>query len=290
MTEFFRKIHSDNFRWNDSLPVVFFLTFMLNVLGSLLGEQISFFMLSPFKSDLADTLQYYLWFIGIWVVFLLYFSTGANRFMFGIIGKGMQGNRLRNIIVGLFFGYLMNTLCVAVAVYHGDIHIYFEGTEILGLVILFLAVFMQSAAEELMYRGFMYQRLRRGYRNPAVAIMGNSLFFAGVHIFNPGVSFQAIMNITLMGIFFSLLVYYFDSLWMAMAAHTAWNYTQNIVFGLPNSGLVSKFSLFKLDAASARTSFAYDVNFGIEATTLAACVTVFICAVIIFTCRRDRMM
>ncbi len=34
-----------------------------------------------------------------------------------------------------------------------------------------------------------------------------------------------------------------------MGVHMAWNYTQNIIFGLPNSGIVSGFSLFKLDAA-----------------------------------------
>ncbi len=289
MTELFRKIHSDNFRWNDSLPVVFFLTLVLNILGSLLGEQISFFILNPIKSDLADTLHVYLWFIGIWVVFLLYFFTGPNRFMFAVLGKGLQGNRLRNIGIGLFFGYIMNALCIALAVFHGDIHLYFEGASFFGLLIIFLVVFMQSAAEELMYRGFIYHRLKAGYRSPIVAIAGNALFFAFVHIFNPGVSLHAIINIVLMGILFSLMVYYFDSLWMAMAAHTAWNYTQNIIFGLPNSGIVSKFSLFKLEAANARNSFAYDVNFGVEATTVATIVIVITCAIIIFTFRKDEI-
>ncbi len=287
MKELFRKIHSDNFRWNDSLLIVFFITFTLNVAGSLVGNPISALILSSINSDLADTLHLYLWFIGIWVVFLLYFLTPRNRFMFGVIGKGLKGNDFKRLLMGLFLGYIMNTLCVMAALIHGDIHLYFEGAGLFGLTILFLAVFMQSAAEELMYRGFLYHRLRAGYRNPIVAIAGNSLFFAFVHIMNPGVSFLAIMNIFLMGIFLSLIVYYFDSLWMAMAAHASWNYTQNIIFGLPNSGLVSKFSIFKLDAANARGSFAYDVSFGIEATAVAACVILFTCVLIVFTYRKN---
>jgi hypothetical protein len=55
-------------------------------------------------------------------------------------------------------------------------------------------------------------------------------------------------------------------MWMAIAVHTAWNFSQSIVLGLPNSGIVFDFSIFKLDAASARNSFAYHVNFGIEGT------------------------
>ena len=56
-----------------------------------------------------------------------------------------------------------------------------------------------------------------------------------------------------------------------MAVHAAWNFTQNILLGLPNSGSVFEFSIFKLDAASARNSFAYDINFGIEGT-LVSCI------------------
>ena len=49
-----------------------------------------------------------------------------------------------------------------------------------------------------------------------------------------------------------------------MGIHTGWNFTQNLLFGLPNSGLVSEASVFGLDAASARNSFVYNVDFGVE--------------------------
>ena len=49
-----------------------------------------------------------------------------------------------------------------------------------------------------------------------------------------------------------------------MGVHTAWNFTQNFLFGLPNSGLVSEASIWGLDAASARDSLVYNVAFGVE--------------------------
>ncbi len=78
---------------------------------------------------------------------------------------------------------------------------------------------------------------------------------------------------------FSAMVYYLDSLWMAMAAHAAWNFTQNFIFGLPNSGTVYDFSIFKLNAATARTSLCYNVEFGVEGSVTA--VVVFAAAVVI---------
>jgi uncharacterized iron-regulated membrane protein len=36
------------------------------------------------------------------------------------------------------------------------------------------------------------------------------------------------------------------------------------VFGLPNSGIVSKYSVFKLEAASARDGIFYNTSFGVE--------------------------
>ena len=92
----------------------------------------------------------------------------------------------------------------------------------------------------------------------------------------------AIVNIALMGILCSFICYYMDSLWCAMALHTAWNYTQNIILGLPNSGVVSILSIFKLDASTALDSFAYNVGFGVEGTVVSAIVQIAAIALIYY--------
>ena len=85
-----------------------------------------------------------------------------------------------------------------------------------------------------------------------------------LHIPNPGFTAKAGSQIFLIGVIFSLLVYYYDSLWAAIWFHTSWNFTQNIIFGLPNSGIVSEYSIFKLEAVTAQSGLFYDVKFGVE--------------------------
>ncbi|MCR4764422.1 MAG: CPBP family intramembrane metalloprotease, partial [Lachnospiraceae bacterium] len=48
--------------------------------------------------------------------------------------------------------------------------------------------------------------------------------------------------------------------------HSAWNFSQNIIFGLPNSGNILGFSIGKLDTSAIGNSFFYNPNFGVEAT------------------------
>ena len=103
---------------------------------------------------------------------------------------------------------------------------------------------------------------------------------------NPGFTAIAGSQIFLVGFVFSLLVYYYDSIWAAFWFHTAWNYTQNIVFGLPNSGIVSEYSIFKLEAASARNGLFYNVNFGVEGSIGSSLVLAVVIIIILVINRK----
>lgn len=191
-----------------------------------------------------------------------------NRPILQAVGTKPQGNNWKYLLFGLVLGFALNGFCILIAWLHHDIVLTYDAIHPLWFVVVFLTVFIQSSAEELLCRGFLYQKLRRSYKNPVVAIVGNALLFALLHLANDGVTVLSVLNIFLVGILFSLMVYYMDSLWCAFAVHTAWNFTQNILFGLPNSGINVPYSVFKLDAATARDSFAYNVGFGIEERSL----------------------
>ena len=64
--------------------------------------------------------------------------------------------------------------------------------------------------------------------------------------------------------------------------HTGWNFTQSILFGLPNSGVVSAYSVFRLDAASARDGFFYTVNFGVEGSLGSVIILGAVAALILY--------
>ena len=214
--------------------------------------------------------------VGVWLVFVAYMMfTQKNRPILSWLGSRAEGNRLSMFALGLLIGFVLNGFCAMVALLHGDICLRFDGVDLLPTVILFVGVLIQSSAEELACRVFMYQRLRGAYARPAVALVGNPALFAVLHLMNSGVTALSVLNIFLVGLLFSMCVYYFDSFWMVAAIHTSWNFTQNILLGLPNSGNVVPFSIFKLEGAA--DSLAYNVGFGIEGTALACVVLVAAC-------------
>lgn len=271
------KKQSAKRKLSDNLLALYFLTLLLILLGQNLGMLV-YLIPHMTNTDAGATIAMYLSFIGIWILAVAYMRfTKKNRPILEAIGKKASGNNWKNLLFGFFIGFGLNGICILAAWLHKDISLYYDSFQPLYFVLIFLAVFVQSSAEELICRGFLYQRLRRSYRHPAVALIGNSMFFAVLHLMNDGITVLSVLNIFIVGILFSFMVYYMDSIWCAMAMHTAWNFTQNILFGLPNSGIVSLYSVFRLEASTANNSFAYNVGFGIEGTLFADVILLLAC-------------
>lgn len=258
-----------------TLPLLCIETLPMMALGELIGMSVRLLpkaFPSLGGSDAWTTGADYAEFWGIWLVVILVLCLiRKNRPILEAIGRKGRGNTPPFLLLGVLLGFGMNALCVLLATLTGSINIFFSSFHIISFLLLFVAVFLQSGAEELVCRGFLYQRLRRAYKSPLVAIIGNSLFFAFLHIFNDGAGFAGILNTFVIALLLSLIVCYTGSFWCASAVHTAWNFTQNILFGLPNSGNVMPYSVFKLnDGAS--DSFFYDRAFGIEGSLFSSIV------------------
>lgn len=220
------------------------------------------FAVTGFDSDTV----LYLAFIGIWILFFLVTLIPYYRHLRKTVFYSKNGNTITSFIIGILVGFALNAGCILAAIVNKDIYLSKRGEPILALAVMFVFVLIQSGAEEILTRGFLFQLLYDKFGKAWVAIAGNALLFSLLHICNQGVTVMAVLNIFIIGIFFSIIRYYTKSLWCCIAIHTAWNYSQNIVFGLPNSGFVSAFSYLKLDASNARNSFFYNVGFGIEGT------------------------
>ena len=263
-----------------SFTDTFFITAILTVallsVGQVVGFVIWRLLPLPAGSPVVETGFLYYVDVGVWLVFVAYMMfTQKNRPILSWLGSRAEGNRPSMFALGLLIGFVLNGFCALVALLHGDIRLRFDGVDLLPTLILFVGVLIQSSAEELACRVFMYQRLRGAYARPAVALVGNPALFAVLHLMNRGVTALSVLNIFLVGLLFSMCVYYFNSFWMVAAIHTSWNFTQNILLGLPNSGNVAPFSIFKLEGAV--DSLAYNVGFGIEGTALACVVLVAAC-------------
>lgn len=277
MKNFFKKIHTEQFRWYDSALIVLPLSGIIMILSlGYLGELLTLPIARLCETDETGFWQVfcsYFQFIGVWAAFLLLcLIFKRNRPILKTLWTAPKGNNIRFFGIGLLIGFGLNMICAIAAILNKNIALYYDSFHFVRLLLLLFAVFVQSSAEELVCRGFIYQSLKRGYRHPAVAIILNALLFTVMHLLNPGVGIIPLLAILAAGLLFSLMVYYMDSIWCAMAAHTAWNYTQNVILGLPNSGIVTPVSVFKLDAASATNSLVYNTEFGLEGTPMAIAV------------------
>ena len=235
------------------------IAFLLMLLGQILGELVMFALRNvlPPLAGSTEFLFTYLSFIGIDAIVLLYCALCEKevfRSFFGAAHGGQRGNTLKMFLWGILIGFAANGLCILVAWLHGDLDFSLGEFPVLYLLV-------QSGAEELVTRGYMLGALKQRY--PAwVAIGVNALLFAALHLANPGFTLMSFLSIALIGLALSLIAHYMDSLWMCITIHTAWNFTQNFLFGLPNSGIVAERSVLHLEAA--RSTFFYDAAFGVE--------------------------
>lgn len=289
----FGKIYNKKINFFDLCIVLIISSYILITLGEIVSR---LGLILPMRSLIINDetgffsiFFMYASFIGIWIVVLLWCRISKkSRPILSVLWTKPRGNNIKMLLLGLLIGFGTNMLCASSALIHKDIHIYYDSFHPVKLLVLFIAVFVQSSAEELLCRGFLYQRLRRTFRHPAVAIIVSSAFFGILHIFNKGVTALAIVDIIVTGVFFAFMVYYMDSIWCAFGVHTAWNYTQNIILGLPNSGNVTPFSIFKLDAASARDSLFYNVGFGVEGTYFSVAVLAIGALVVYLIYRKNK--
>ncbi len=262
---------------------------LIALLGQIAGDFLVGLAIKGFGITDASTLFLfmYLSMIGVDLLVLLY-TLLCERPIFLSFGRrgpnGGTGNTWKNFGLGLLVGFAMNALCILAAWLHGDLDFSVGRFRPLYLLAALVCVCVQSGAEELVTRGYMMGAIRDRY-NVWVAAAVNSLFFGALHLLNPGITVLSFVNIVAVGLALSVVMIKLESLWFCIAMHTAWNFSQSIFFGLPNSGIVSEGSLFHLEAA--RGSVLYSAAFGVEGaiTTTLVLLVLVLCVLL---CKRRK--
>ena len=211
-----------------------------------------------------------------------------NRFLLDIAKPTRERRSISHLGIGLLLGFLTNFFCIVCALLHGDIKLSFgfSANQIPLMLFALLCVFFQSASEELWCRDFMMYRINVHY--PLwVGIVVNAIAFGALHSFNDGITALAMADLIICGLAYSLLCWYTGSIWTCFGIHTMWNFTQNFIFGLPNSGLVSECSIFHLDAANGMSNLIYSYEFGVEGALPAVFVDLLIAVVILYLAKKN---
>ena len=145
----------------------------------------------------------------------------------------------------------------------------------LALVGGFIGFLIQGPAEEILFRGYMLENIRAEW-GVRVAVVATSIAFAVAHLPNPAFGVLPFVNLMLFGIAAGLYKVNLDSnlLWGIFAIHTVWNWLQQVVFGLPNSGFAAApaYSLFVVSPNSALPDLFWGGGFGPEGTFAATLV------------------
>ena len=161
---------------------------------------------------------------------------------FRVLGLGTGPRVPRELGAGLALGVgsVALTVLVLVAVgayrYAGD-----EGGMAGWLAVSatsLAAVAIPAAAEEAMFRGYLFRTLVDG-AGAGVAIAITSVLFTLAHGSNPNVTGLGLVNILLAGMLLAVAVLRTGSLWFASTLHLGWNWVMAGPLDLPVSGLAS---------------------------------------------------
>jgi len=175
------------------------------------------------------------------------------------------------VLVGTIFSFIFSYLGLIKLKYVG-----FDSKDYFPLLAIgFIGVFIQAGAEELFFRGYLTQFLRRISKQPFFFIMIQALVFAYPHIGNVAnyhSSLWVMMPYFIMGVLFGWVAYKTGSLWMSLGLHWGNNLSGMVLIGVKEDVLktVAPF-IIELPSLEMVTL----INF-LQAVIIIACVHFFI--------------
>lgn len=144
-------------------------------------------------------------------------------------------------------------------------------------------VFVPAAMhEELVFRGYVFQRIRAW--NRGIAIVGSALIFALLHAGNRGITPVAVTSLIIAGILLALAYERYERLWFPIGIHIAWNVISGPILGYDVSGFIPSHEIFR--TVGGGNVLVTGGTFGIEGSVVSVVVEAFAVAVLL---RLNRM-
>lgn len=188
-----------------------------------------------------------------------------------VFTRGDFQRRLRSLLAGLLIGFFANGLISLLAGLTGAVNISFQSFNFY-LILILPFVFIQCTCEEVLLRGYVPVYLKDRHDWSSIAFVSGTLFifhhYRNLEYF--GFSSAFCVNVFLTGVMLYLMVLVNGNFWICCGFHTAWNYTQQCLFGLPNSGQSSSFALFH--GTESKDTFFYNSVYGNEGSWMTTIV------------------
>lgn len=179
-----------------------------------------------------------------------------------------------------FFGVVVGLMALAGCYRISEVHF-----NLLGQAEWFLFFLMVATFEEIIFRGVLF-RLIDDRWNTAVALIISALLFGAMHLPNPGATAWSAVAIAIeAGLLLGAAYKFKGTLWLPIAIHWAWNYTQGNILGFAVSGETVSEKLFS--AIITGPEWITGGSFGAEASVPAVVVGLLLTIVLLFNCKRD---
>jgi uncharacterized protein len=143
---------------------------------------------------------------------------------------------LRDCALGLVLGPIMFLVILLLLQAAGWASVEAGTIGVQGLLTAFVTYVLVGFSEEVLARGWIFQVLERG-RGTTVAVLGSAAIFAVLHAFNPGFGLTALLGLFLAGLLFAQAYVVTRQLWLPIAFHLSWNFSEGPLFGFPVSGM-----------------------------------------------------
>lgn len=168
----------------------------------------------------------------------------------------------------LFIGFFLS---VAIPIFlYFILYIYNNGvfvrnsTNLIEQIGYMFSILILATCEELICRFILLEKFCTK-TSKFISILISSLFFMGLHLANPGLTFISILNLFLFGTLLSLIYFKTKDVLLISLIHFGWNYTNGCIIGSNVSG-VEFPSIFKY--LGGQSTFLDGGKFGIEGSPL----------------------
>ncbi len=275
-------------QWIESAVGTFVLVYGLHYLGYFLRARYFTWLDGlALEGALGHALQYlgHMIFLVIMVLYVL--AVKKDRRYLTVLFRDKPGRSLKFALLGAVTGLVMMSICILAATLNGNLTIQpGAGISFPLLLLSIAAVIIQASVEELESRSLVFGRMRDQGVPLVAALVISSFFFTYLHAANPGFGLLPLLSIFAVGILYALCYHYFGNLWFVCMAHMMWNFTQDFIFGLPDSGKPAALSFF--NTVTKGSGFFYDEVFGIEGSWMTILVNAVACVIVVLIGRRRR--
>ena len=181
-------------------------------------------------------LLYYLCLDGFALALSAAFLCGLEGRRFNMLGLSFDPGWIRHALVGMAWGAgVVSGAVLLLFLSRAALVSPFASQSLSRFLFLAAFLFLSSAFEELMFRGYALQRAADAL-GPVLAGLVSSALFGLAHWANPQATRFSTLNTALAGVLLAVARLRSRALWMPVGLHFAWNLFLGPVFSFPVSG------------------------------------------------------